>query len=348
MFLRQLARVLAHLLHIPELTRRMRKINRFQPTIWATGLSSDEKTHELFEEEMMKHKAALKWLVALIATLALFAASMGLFYRSPGESYTYTNHRGETVTINGHGLYYYDTVSSAAQEQGNDIVTLIVGIPLLMTSTWFAFHHSLRGQLLLSGTLGFFLYTYLSMSMLTSFNALFLVYVALFTLSLAAFSLSLLSFDLNELPKHFSDHLPRRSIAGLMFLIGGFLAFAWLGKIATPLLNEQQPALENTTTMVIQALDLGLIVPLAIFAGILLLRRSPLGYLLASVFVLKAITLGLAVSAMAVNMSLAGVPDSALVAVPFLVITAVNLVIAVLLLKNVVNRQQQALRPSYG
>src|SRR5690242_9981955 len=126
----------------------------------------------------MKYQSILKWLIPPIVLFALFAALMGLFYQTPGDPYTYTNHRGETVSINGHGLYTYDTVSTAAQEQGNDIVTLVVGIPLLLISAWFAFQGSLRGHLLLAGTLGFFLYTYLSMSMLTAFNPLFLVYVA--------------------------------------------------------------------------------------------------------------------------------------------------------------------------
>ena len=74
----------------------------------------------------MKYQAILKWLIPLIAVLALFAALMGLFDQTPGEPYAFTNHRGESVTINGHGLYFYDTVSAAAQEQGNDIVTLFV------------------------------------------------------------------------------------------------------------------------------------------------------------------------------------------------------------------------------
>ncbi len=75
--------------------------------------------------------------------------------------------------------------------------------------------------------------------------------------------------------------------------------------------------------------------PLAVLSGILLLRRSAWGYLLTSVFVLKAITLGLAVSAMVVNMMLAGAPEGAGIAIPFLVITALNLAAAVSLLKNV-------------
>lgn len=263
---------------------------------------------------------------------------MGLFYQADGESYEYTNHRGETVTINGRGLYFYDTVSTAAQEQGIDVVTLLVGLPLLIISTWFAFRGSLRGQLLLTGTLGFFLYTYLSMSMLTSYNALFLAYVALFSLSLFAFVMCLMSFNLSNLPQQFSERLPHRWIAGILFVIAGFLTIAWLGKIITPYLQNQVPILENATTLVIQTLDLGMIVPLAIVSGILLLWRNAIGYLLASVFVLKAITLGLAVSAMVINMSLSGTPDSPFIMIPFLVITGINLIVAVQLLRNIIEQ----------
>ncbi|MBI1277736.1 MAG: hypothetical protein GC179_06375 [Anaerolineaceae bacterium] len=296
----------------------------------------------------MKYQSILKWLIPPIVILAFFAAAMGLFYQTPGEPFAYTNHRGETVSINGYGLYSYDTVSSAAQERGNDIVTLLVGLPLLVISAWLAFRGSLRGQLLLTGTFGFFLYTYLSMSMLTSFNPLFLVYVALFAFSLYAFVLSMMSFDLATLSQHFSQDLPRRWIAGLLFVIAAFLSMAWLGKIAQPLVQNQTADLQNTTTMVIQAMDLGLVVPLAVIAGILLLRRSAWGYLLASVFVLKAITLGLAVSAMAINMSVAGVPESLGIMIPFLGITAVNLVIAVVLLRNVRTQPIPSLRPAHG
>jgi len=292
----------------------------------------------------MKNQAALRWLIPLIAVLALFATGMGLYYQTPGAPYQYTNHRNETVMINGHGLYFYDTVSTVAQMQANDLITLMVGLPLLIVSAWLAFNGSLRGRLLLTGTLGFFLYTYMSMSMLTAYNALFLVYVALFTLSLYAFILSMLSFDLADLPRHFSPQLPHGWIAGVLFAVGGFLALAWVGRIVSPLLQNQTPALENTTTLVIQAMDLSLIVPLAILSGILLLRRSAWGYLLASVAVLKGLTMALAVSAMGINMILAGVPDSLAVVIPFLILTLLNLVMAGLLLRNV-DVGPEALRP---
>jgi len=288
----------------------------------------------------MKNQSALSWLIPLIGMLALIAAGAGLFWPSDGQQYPFTSMRGEAVTLFGHGLYRYDTVSTAAQEQAADVITLVLGLPLLVLSSWLAFHGSLRGKLLLAGTLGYFLYTYMSMSFLTAYNQFFLVYVALFSLSLFAFILLVMAIDLAALPQHFSEHLPRRAIAGALFAAGGFLLLAWLGLIVPPLLQNETPALENTTTLVIQAMDLGLIVPVSFLSGILLLRRSPWGYLLASVAVMKFITMGTCVSAMAINMTLSGVAPSPILLIAFPTLTLLNLVMAVLLLKNIEVRQQ--------
>jgi hypothetical protein len=238
---------------------------------------------------------ALKWLIPPIFVLVLISTLAGL-WPAEGQPYPLTNFRSEQVTINARGLYYWDTVSSVAQMQANDLVTLVVGLPLLAVSFWLAWRGSLRGRRLLTGTLGFSLYTYMSMCFGTAYNVLFLVYVALFSLSLYAFILSMMSFDLNTLPAHFSAKLPRGWMAGLLFFAAAFLALAWLGRIAATFTPGAVPALENVTSMFIQAMDLGLIVPLCVLAGILLLRRSAWGYLLASVGMLKFVTMGIAVS----------------------------------------------------
>lgn len=284
----------------------------------------------------MKNKSALNILIGLIAVLALVAVGFGLFYETPGDSYPLTTIRGEEVIINGHGLYAYDTVSSTAQQQANDFITLILGLPLLIISTILANRGSLRARLLLAGTLGFFLYTYMSMSVGTAFNFLFLVYVALFGLSLYALVLTMLTFDLKTLPAQFSDRLPRSWIAGVLFAGGALLTFAWIGgRILPTLMNNTVPALENTTTMFIQAMDLVLIAPLAFISGALLLKRSAWGYLLASVAVMKFLTMGIAVSSMGINMALRGVPEDPVFMGIFILLSLINILMAVLLLKNV-------------
>jgi hypothetical protein len=277
---------------------------------------------------------ALKWLIPAIGIMALVAALAGL-WPDEGQPYTLTNFRGEEVTINARGLYYWDTVSSAAQMQANDLVMLLLGVPLLAVSFWLTLRGSLRGHLVLTGTLGFILYTYTTMCFGAAYNKLFLVYVALFSLSLFAFVLSMMSFDLKALPAHFSDKLPRRWIAVLLFFTAAFLTLAWLGRIAPTIFQDQIPALENVTSMFIQAMDLGLVVPLCALAGILLLRRSAWGYLLASVGLIKFLTMGIAVSLMGLNMARVGVPISAVELVVFPTIALGNVVMVVLLLRNV-------------
>lgn len=277
---------------------------------------------------------ALKWLVPSIFVLALVAALAGL-WPAEGTPYSLTNFRGQEVTINARGLYYWDTVSSAAQMQANDLVMLALGLPLLAISFWMSRRGSLRGKLLLTGTLGFILYTYITMCFGAAYNPLFLVYVAIFGLSLFAFVLSMMSFDLEELPSHFSETLPRRPIAGLLFFAAGFLTLAWLGRIVPPLLAGESPPLENTTSLFIQAMDLALIVPLCVLGGALLLRRSPWGYLLASVGMMKFLTMGLAVSLMGLNMARVGVPVSPVELVVFPTITLLNLGMTVVLLRNI-------------
>lgn len=272
----------------------------------------------------------------MVATLAILAAGLGVFWQGEGQKSEFLTLRGETVTIQGHGLYQYETVSIAAQAIAQDVVTLLVGIPLLVVSMILFKKGSLQGKLLLSGTLAYFLYTYASFAFGAAYNILFLVYVSLFSLSLFAFIFALMEIDIPTLPKQFSSGLPRRTIAIFLFVVGSFLLLAWLGRIVPALLENQPPlGLESYTTLIIQALDLGLVMPIAFLSGILLWKKSAWGYLLSAIVLIKGVTLALAVSAMAVNMILAGVQVSAGELIMFPSIAIVSGGMTVVLLRNV-------------
>lgn len=276
----------------------------------------------------MKSSRTVIVLSALVAVLSLVAATAGVFRQGSGSAFQFPTLRGETVLIQGRGLYAYDTVSVAAQAIAQDVVTLVVGIPLLVLAVVLYGRGSLRGNLLLSGTLGYFLYTYASYSFLAAYNSLFLLYVALFSLSLSAFVLSLMSIDVRSLPSRFSEKLPRTFIAILLFAIAAFLLLAWLGRIVPSLLTDAVPfGLESYSTLVIQVLDLGLVVPLALLSGILLLMGRPWGYLLTGVALVKGFTMGLSVTAMALGQLIAGVEVAAFEVVVFPIL-ALSLIIA--------------------
>jgi hypothetical protein len=283
----------------------------------------------------MKASKTVVVLASLIVVLSLVAASVGIFYQDNGSPFEFKTLRGETVMIQGRGLYKYDSVSFAAQGIAQDVVTLLVGIPLLVVSIMLYRRESFRGKLLLAGTLGYFLYTYMSYAFGVAYNGLFLLYVALFSLSLSAFVLSIGSIDVATLPAHFSEKLPRRLVSTLLFAVGGFLVLAWSGRIGTALLDGSVPyGLESYSTLPLQAMDLGLIVPLAFVSGILLLRRSPWGYLLSSVALIKGFTMSVALIAMIVGEMLAGVQVYAGETIMFLVLTLSIIAVTFLFLKR--------------
>jgi hypothetical protein len=214
----------------------------------------------------MNYNSALKWLILPIVLLTFIATQAGL---SPaeGQPYSLTNFRGEEVTIHARGLYFWDTVSSVAQMQANDLVTLVLGLPLLAISFWLTLRGSLRGRLLLTGTLGFVLYTYITMCFGAAYNKLFLVYVALFSLSLFAFILSMMSFDLKTLPAQFIGTPAGIVVASILFGLAHF---------------SPGPGLIVLT-------DIGLIVISSLLYGVLFARRNNLwvvwlAYLLGDIF----------------------------------------------------------------
>ncbi len=277
---------------------------------------------------------AVQILVPLILVLALAATVAGL-WPAEGTPYPAVSVRGEQITVNARGLYYWDTVSSAAQMRANDLVTLALALPLLLASFIMALRGSLRARIVLAGTLAFILYTYITMAFGAQFNALFPVYVGLFGSSLYCLIFVMMGFDLPSLPSAFSDRLPRKGIAGLLFFAALFLTLAWSGRIAAGYGKGATPLLENGTSMFIQAMDLSLVVPLCVVAGVLLLRKKPWGYLLASVGLVKFTTLGIAVSLMALNMLRSGVTVSPAELAIFPAMALAGLVATVALISNI-------------
>jgi hypothetical protein len=73
------------------------------------------------------------------------------------------------------------------------------------------------------------------------------------------------------------------------------------------LLGNPPNALGSYTTVVTYVLDLGVIAPLAVASGVLLLCRKPVGYLLAAAMLALNLTIGLALMAQGTTILLAGV-----------------------------------------
>ena len=200
----------------------------------------------------------------------------------------------------------------------------------------------MRGAFLLLGMTGFFLYNYASMAFGAAYNVLFVVYVALFSASLFAFVLAFTAIDLVRLPAQILPGMPRRSLAIFMFATGAVFILVWLVMgILLPLSQGQLPGeLAAYTTLVTHALDLGVLLPTAFLAGVLLWRRQALGYPLAmTMLVLGIFIVGLSMPAATVAQLLAGYQFETVQVVvfigPFLVLGVIALWLALRFLRNV-------------
>ena len=239
-------------------------------------LSSDHPSTTL-RIEPSRTVLALSLLVGL---LALFCAGFGLLSSGgPGRS-TFNSIHGQSVQLYGQGLYRGDSVFKAAGNRGTDLVTLVVGIPLLLGAALLYRRGSSRAALLLSGMHAYFLYVYATMALGAMYGPLFLAYVATYSASL--FALIGLLTRLLPLAPRFSPALPRRRIAAFLFSSGFLTLGVWLGPILGASLAGEPPGLlQHYTTMVTDALDLGLIVPTVFLSATLIARRQPTGYLIA-------------------------------------------------------------------
>jgi hypothetical protein len=159
-------------------------------------------------------------------------------------------------------------------------------VPLFAATIYVAHRDSLRGRLLLGGLLFYFFYAYLMYATMVALNPLFLVYVAIFALGGVGFFLNLQRIDVSRLPARVSPRFPRRVFTAYSIALSAMLVLLWSKLVASILMSGRfPPEMAGMNTLQTQALDLGLVVPLALSSGILLARRSPWGYLLTGIVV---------------------------------------------------------------
>ncbi len=280
---------------------------------------------------------------ALVWVLVLVATASGLFYRTNEPRIGHLTVRGEHAVFQGSGLYRFDPAVLAREGIIWDVINLAIGLPLLAAAIYLSARGSLRGRLLLAGLLSYFFYVYLMYATMMAFNPLFIVYVAIFALSGVGFFINLSSIDVAGLPQKMGPRFPRRVFAVFSLVVGAMLVFLWMGRIVPMTIsNAFPPELAGLSTLEPQALDLGLLVPLALASGILLLRRSPWGYFLIAVMITHGFMMFISVPSWIVVPLIQDGAVNAFEASPFLLVSLLGLFLTVWFYRNVPGRSAAA------
>lgn len=218
-----------------------------------------------------RHKTAFT-LSVIIIILAALASGGGLFWDG----------------------VYQDPPFFRSAFQGNDLVTLVLVVPLLIVTLFMTRRGSQRAQLVWPALLGYMLYNYAFYLFGALFNRFFQVYVALFALSMYGLIYLLGSLDVEDISRKFGARTPTKWVGAYLFFNAGFLGVMELSRSLSLWLHGTLP---KDPTLVF-ALDLSLIVPAMALGAIWLWRRRPWGFILGVMLTVKGATYGLALLAM--------------------------------------------------
>lgn len=229
----------------------------------------------------MKFKKALIFLVTGIVISSAASSLFGLFSSGGPGSFEYESIRGQTINIYGSGIYKHMSQEVAIQGIAQDLVTLLFGIPALIISFLFSLKGSLKAQIIFSGTSFYFFVSYLMYQLMAMYNTLFLMYVFITGASFLALILTLYPLEVTKVKETLSNRA-KTSFGGLFLIVNGSaISILWLGVVIPPLFDGSiyPEGVAHYTTLVVQAIDLSLLLPLSFLFGYLLYKEQPEGYL---------------------------------------------------------------------
>lgn len=176
------------------------------------------------------------------------------------------------------GLVFNSSIypTRALQESflANDLVNLIVGLPILLASLWLARRGKMLGLLLWPGALLFVVYNYLAYLFGIPFAWISVLYLAIVLLSSITIFDLLRSIDSISVQERLSGVVPARIAGWVLTVFGLLFSFRAIGMLAQASTNPESLPVSELSVLIADLV----VSALWIAGGILLIRRKPLGY----------------------------------------------------------------------
>jgi hypothetical protein len=178
------------------------------------------------------------------------------------------------------GLYHEGAWAREAF-RGGDVITLTVAAPLLIISLIMSIRGSHRAEPVWIGMIVYTLYNYAYATFGSAFNDAFLLHIALFSMSVFALACAIPNFDLAAIGRTFRDAIGTRTIGVFLVIVGAGQGGLWIFLVVrNAITGEVLHDIPVWGQHLVFALDLALLVPSLVLAGVLLARRRPFGFLL--------------------------------------------------------------------
>lgn len=165
--------------------------------------------------------------------------------------------------------------------RGGDFVTLVLAAPLLIASLILSMRGSRRAQPVWLAMLGYSVYNYAYYVFGAQFNDIFLLHIALLSMSIFALACALPNLDIAAIAARLRTTRVARWVGGFLVLVGAAQGGLWIFLVLRFALTGQ--LLEDIPVSgqhLVFALDLSLLAPTLVLAGVLLYRRTAMGFVL--------------------------------------------------------------------
>ena len=207
-------------------------------------------------------------------------------------------------------IFANESLSAKAQVIGQDLVNLLLAAPLLWVSLNQSKKGSFKARTISIGILAFLAYTFLSYGVIFKLNPGFLLYTAAFGVSFYATILSLAGIRLDEIEIKASMGVKKRTQYALSIILV-IIMLLWTPSIVNYYLYNQIPSaltVEKVHTLIIPFQDYSIVLPMTLIAIWLLRKDEKMGYILAPIVLVKALSIALGVLGMIVFMQIMGTP----------------------------------------
>lgn len=234
---------------------------------------------------------------------------------------------------------YRDTDWIKAAWFGNDVITLVIVVPLAIATRWAATFRSTRAELLWMGAVGYAVYNYAFYLFGAALNTFLPLYVMTLGVAIVTLTSGLAHLDPIAVKAGFRDVVPSRAIGVYLVFLACGLTIVWIAIWAAYVFAGRSTPVDPEAFKIVAAVDLLWLVPSLAAGGVLLWMRRPWGCVIGPAAAVQA-ALYLSVlslnSIVAIARGLARAPGELPM---WATLTVLTWIAALLLMKDVAGRE---------
>jgi hypothetical protein len=244
------------------------------------------------------------------------------------------------VGIFSDNFYAQESPNWQVQSLGQDIIDLVLVVPVLLVFVLLASKIRLIGAALWAGVILYLIYTFVIYSFDVHFNKLFIAYCLILGLSFYAF-LHFIYVQLNEAPQQKIENRNVRKGIGTYFIVVSVLFYMlWLTDVIPAITSGTTPKIlldAGLATNPVHVIDLAVVLPGIFITGLLLLKNKKLGLILTPVMLMFFILMDITIASLNAMMQQKGLDGSVYLTLVMVALALLSFILLIWYFRNARN-----------